>query len=363
MIGIVGSNGHNHSRNEIEFRLLKHLELSALPSLRGFCSATRIAKFPCLKNLSMRSCTQLEAFIFDPTDKSNTIGKDIKDTYLNENIEIGVVQQFLFDNKVEFPRLKSLSMEGLTKLTSIWHSQLSLNSFSRLKDLQVHGCGNLINIFVPSTLGRLNALETLLIKECKSVQVVFELGGIGVRGIHDTLATTQLRSFDFENLDSVEIDSCESLKNIFPVSVARNLHQLKKLIVKSCGVQEIVAREESLQTTPQFVFPKIRNVIFCDMSQLTNFYPGIHVSSWPSLNELMVVQCAKIKVFVAKISSFEGHNESERLCVLHPQSLFLIEKVTKKRGSGKKILFMQSGNKTTTTIKNTKLVFLHKHEP
>ncbi|KAM5553559.1 hypothetical protein ABKV19_025670 [Rosa sericea] len=238
IIEILGSNENDDSDNEIEFRVLKHLELSALPSLRGFCSGTRIVKFPSLVKLSM-SCTQLETFIFDSMGKSNTIGKDIKDTDSSENHETEVVQPFLFDNKVEFPSLKSLSLKGLTKLTTIWHSQLSLNSFSRLKDLEVHGCGNLINIFVPSTMGRLNDLETLLIKECKSVQDVFELGGIDVRGIHDTSVATQLRSCDCQNLESVEIDSCENLKNIFPVSVARNLRQLTRLMVRNCGVEEI----------------------------------------------------------------------------------------------------------------------------
>ncbi|XP_061989737.1 uncharacterized protein LOC133708286 isoform X2 [Rosa rugosa] len=312
MIEIVGSNENDDSENEIEFRVLKHLELSALPSLRGFCSGTRIVKFPSLEKLSM-SCTQLETFIFDSMGKSNTIGKDIKDTDSSKNHEIEVLQPFLFDNKVEFPSLKSLSLKGLTKLTTIWHSQLSLNSFSRLKDLEVHGCG------------RLNVLETLLIKECKYVQDVFELGGIDVRGIHDTSAATQLRSCDCQNLESVEIDSCENLKSIFPVSMARNLQQLERLIVTNCGVEEIIAREEGLQTTPKFVFPKVTQVIFRNLSNLMNFYPGMHVSVWPSLNELRVVQCAKVKVFAEEISNFQGHNESERLSVLILQSLFLID--------------------------------------
>ncbi|KAM5553561.1 hypothetical protein ABKV19_025672 [Rosa sericea] len=297
MIEIVGSNENDDSENEIEFRVLKHLELSALPSLRGFCSGTRIVKFPS------------------------------KDTDSSKNHETEVVRPSLFDNKVDFPRLKSLCLKGLTKLTAIWHSQLSPNSFSRLSDLEVHGCGNLSSIFVPSTRGRLNALATLLIKECKSVQVVFQLEGIDVIGIHDTSAETQLRSFDCENLDSVEIDSCENLKNIFPVSVARNLKQLKSLVVRSCGVQEIVAKEESLQKMPKFVFPKVTDVIFDDLSQLVNFYPDMHVSSWPLLNSLGVCKCGKVDIFVEEISSFQEKGDPKSSSTLiGRQSLFSIEK-------------------------------------
>ncbi|XP_061992069.1 disease resistance protein At4g27190-like [Rosa rugosa] len=326
MIEIVGSNENDDLENEIEFMVLKHLELSALPSLRGFCSGTRIVKFPSLEKLSM-SCTQLETFIFDSMGKSNTIGKDIKDTDSSKNHETEVVQPSLFDNKVDFPRLKSLSLKGLTKLTAIWHSQLSPNSFSRLSDLEVHGCGNLSSIFVPSTIGRLNALVTLLIKECKSVQVVFQLQGVDVKGIHDTSLATQLRSFDCEKLDSVEIDSCENLKNIFPVSVARNLQQLTSLVVRSCGVQEIVAKEESLQATPKFVFPKVTDVIFDDLSQLVNFYPDVHVSSWPLLNSLRVCGCGKVDIFVEEISSFQEKGDPKSSSTLiGRQSLFSIEK-------------------------------------
>ncbi|XP_061993815.1 uncharacterized protein LOC133711734 [Rosa rugosa] len=108
--------------------------------------------------------------------------------------------------------------------------------------------------------------------------------------------------------------------------MARNLKQLKRLIVKSCGVQDIVAREEGLQITPKFVFPKVTQVIFRNLSNLMNFYPEMHVSSWSSLNELWVVQCAKVNMFLKEISSFQGYSEPERLNVLIPQSLFSIEK-------------------------------------
>ncbi|KAM5553433.1 putative disease resistance protein [Rosa sericea] len=323
MIKIVASNGNDNSGNEIEFRVLKHLELSALPSLRGFCSETRIIKFPSLEKLSVTSCAQLETFIFDTMD--NTIVKDIRDTDSSENIETGVVQQFLFDNKVEFPRLKSLSLKGLTKLTTVWHSQLSLNSFSSLKDLEVHECGNLINIFASSTMGRLNALETLLIKECKSVQVVFELGGIDVIEEQDTAVTDQSKPFDCENLNSVEIDSCETLKYIFPASVAKSLPWLSKLIVRKCGVEKIIADEGEPQTTPKFVFSKVTYVSFTELPQLTCFYPAMHASTWPALQKLVVVGCYKLEIFSEALSSFQGKCESN-LSTPIKQSLFSIEK-------------------------------------
>ncbi|KAL6132129.1 hypothetical protein ACLB2K_070500 [Fragaria x ananassa] len=258
MIEIVASSGNDDLANEIEFRVLKHLELSNLPSLRGFCSGARIVKFPCLENLSMTGCTQLEGFVFDSTDKS-TLGNDIEDANSNENIDTGVVQRFLLNNKVELPRLMSLSLEGLTKLTAIWHNQLSDNSF------------------------------------------------------------------DGENLNSVEIDSCESLKYIFPATVAKRLERLSELIVNECGVEEIVAIEGEPQTMPKFIFPKVTCVKFTELPNLTSFYPAMHASSWPALQKLEVFGCSKLEIFAETLASFQGKYESN-LSAPIKQTLFTIEK-------------------------------------
>ncbi|PRQ37003.1 putative P-loop containing nucleoside triphosphate hydrolase, leucine-rich repeat domain, L [Rosa chinensis] len=240
----------DESDEEIVDNLFCHvqdLELKDLPNLTKFCSRnyTELSN-PSIGKLQLVDC-----------NKTNTTCEEIEEIDSTRSLDI-VIQHFLFDNKVEFPNLKKLSIDDLAKLTTIWNNQLSL-----------------------------------------------EIS---------------------KNLETIEIVSCDSLKSIFPVSVARNLRQLTRLIVRNCGVEEIIAREEGQQTTPKFVFPKVTKVIFGNMSQLKNFYPGMHVSIWPSLNELRVVQCAKVKVFAEEISNFQGHNESERLSVLIPQSLFLIEK-------------------------------------
>ncbi|XP_061993813.1 disease resistance protein At4g27190-like [Rosa rugosa] len=227
------------------FCQLQDLELKNLPNLTKFCS--RNYSYPAFGKLQLADCI-----------KTNASHEEIEETDSTRNLDV-VIQHVLFDNKVEFPNLKMLSIDGLAKLTTIWNNQLSLESS--------------------------------------------------------------------KNLEKIKIVSCDSLKSIFPISMARSLEQLKMLIVSSCGVREIVAREEGLQTIPKFVFPKVTKVIFRFLSNLTNFYPGMHVSSWPLLNQLKVMQCAKVKVFAAEISSFQGHNEPERLSVLISHVLFLIERV------------------------------------
>ncbi|KAL6201156.1 hypothetical protein ACLB2K_024871 [Fragaria x ananassa] len=259
MIEIVASSGNDVARNEIEFKMLKHLELSALPSLKGFCSGTHTVKFPSLENLLMSGCTQLEGFILDITTDKNRLGNEIEDI---ESARL--MQRFLFDNKVELPKLTRLTLKGLTKLTTIWNKQIQ---------------------------------------------------------------NTSAAPFDCGTLEYVEIDSCENLENIFPLWVARNLQQLQTLGVTNCGVKEIVAGEERLQTVFKFVFPKVTRVLFGDLSQLVNFYPGMHVCSWPLLNDLRVFECDKVDIFAEEFSSFQEKldgNSSSTL--INRQFLFSIEK-------------------------------------
>ncbi|KAM5553547.1 hypothetical protein ABKV19_025659 [Rosa sericea] len=246
MEAIVSIEESDEENVENIFSQLQDLELKDLPNFTKFWSRNYTAlPNPSFQRLQLENCTKI-----------NTICEEIEEADSKGNLDI-VIQHFLFDNKVEFPNLKKLSIDGLAKLTTIWNNQLSLESS--------------------------------------------------------------------KNLETIEIVSCDSLKTIFSVSMAINLKQLKKLIVKSCGVQEIVAREEGLQTIPKFVFPKVTQVIFRNLSNLMNFYPGMHVSRWPLLNELRVVQCAKVNMFLQEISSFQGHSELERPGVLIPQSFFLIK--------------------------------------
>ncbi|XP_048422348.1 uncharacterized protein LOC125469270 [Pyrus x bretschneideri] len=192
------------------FDKLNRLELYLLPNLARFTSGSYI-KFLSLAYLVLVGCTKLETFIFGAKSGNITTNKEERD------IE-------LFDEKVGFPSLDTLYIWDLPKLKTIFHNQLHSDSFGRLRIMDVRRCHSVINIFGPSIMGRLNTLESLEIEQCQSLQVEY-----------DTSSTTQLNGFECPNLNSIEIDSCDSLKNVFPASVAKDLKQLSKLKVKNCG--------------------------------------------------------------------------------------------------------------------------------
>ena len=63
----------------------------------------------------------------------------------------------------------------------LWHNyQLIPDSFCKLKKLGIARCKNLMNIFLPKMLRRLQNLEKLEIRDCNSVEEVFDISEINV---------------------------------------------------------------------------------------------------------------------------------------------------------------------------------------
>ncbi|KAB2612316.1 disease resistance protein [Pyrus ussuriensis x Pyrus communis] len=324
-------------------------------------------------SMAKYGCTKLETFIFGAKSGNITTNKEERD------IE-------LFDKKVGFPSLEMLSIWGLPKLKTIFHNQLHSDSFGRLRIMDVRRCHSVINIFGPSIMGRLNSLQlvydtssttqlngfecpnlnsveihscdslknvlmpnltTLNVHQCDSLRFLFSssmtkcfrqlknlkisncqiMEEISLQVVYDTSTTTQLNGFECPNLNSVEIDSCDSLKNVFPALVAKDLKQLSELKVKNCGLmEEIVVKEKGPQTTyEEFGFPKVTSMEFDNLPQLRSFYLGLNVSNWPSLNILKFTKCGGVEIFASEFSTYQDKFE-----LGHPrpteQPFFLIEK-------------------------------------
>ena len=230
----------------------------------------------------------------------------------------------------------------------IWPNQLISDFFGKLETLTVSGCTNLINIFPPNTLRMLRNLKELNIYCCDSLEEVFEIQGTNnVEESHD-IAAAELISLRLRNLKKVkhvwsmdpqgiitfgklrtiEIKGCSSLKSVFPTSVAKALTQLERLEIKDCAtVEEIVAKEEGIETTTLFVFPQLTYLELQNLPELKSFYPGNYTSEWPSLKGLRIQKCDKLKTFGSNKSSVEETNGLSHHASLSLQPLFFVEKV------------------------------------
>ncbi|OMO98995.1 Disease resistance protein [Corchorus olitorius] len=342
----------------VQFPLLQSLTLEDLPELISFCSETKRGfgtlyqlalfneevEFPCLENLvlssinveriwpkqlpNMADYTQnLKSLTIEYGDHSIKFPKltlleilycpTLQGFVYKEEKEPSSDQRALFDEKVAFPSLERMNISNLRNLKMIWHNNQPspADSFCKLKILEVEECDQLLTIFPSNLLGTCQGLQTLMVSYCANLEQVFELESLSIR--EKQVVATQLRelnvfnlpklkyiwskdplgAFTFSNLYVVKVRLCDSLKNVFPATVARNLPQLEALkIIDSCEVEQIVSKVEGTATVPiTFEFVRLSSLVLRDLPKLECFYPGKHTTSWPTLNKLKVHNCISLK--------------------------------------------------------------------
>ena len=236
----------------------------------------------------------------------------------------------------------------MDSMNMIWHNQLISDFFGKLETLTISSCTNLTNIVPPNMLRTLWNLKELNIEECSSIEEVFDIQGINnVKESRDIVAA-ELISLTLRNLEKVKhvwsmdpqgiitfgklrtinIEGCSSLKSVFPTSMAKALTQLENLEIKDCAtVEEIVAKEEGIETTTLFEFPKLTTLKFQNLPELKSFYPGNHTLELPPLKDLHIKKCDKLKIFGSNKSSVEETNGLSHHASLILQPLFFVEKV------------------------------------
>ncbi|KAH7521876.1 hypothetical protein FEM48_Zijuj07G0078500 [Ziziphus jujuba var. spinosa] len=288
------------------FKHLTIIQVEKCPKLKNLFTFSTALHFLQLQEIKVVDCDNLKEIVVDENEENfeaqdctklgpfipGRVSKNIRDDALH----------YLFDEKVGFPSLEKLVIEGLHKLRTIWHTQLDPNSFCKLTEIQVDACQSLIRILEPCILQRLDSnVRVLDIRNCGSLQAVF----------NDTLlAPHHSEMFSCRNLCEVYIRNCRNLKNVFPAYMARNrnLKKLQTLWIHHCEtVEEIIGEEVGVEeaTMPKFVFPSAKDVCLYNLPQLSSFYPGMHTSKWPSLTEFLVYRCDKLEMLAAESSCLQ----------------------------------------------------------
>ncbi|KAL3008978.1 hypothetical protein AAZX31_07G061100 [Glycine max] len=242
------------------------------------------------------------------------------------------------DKVCVFPKLEEIQLDQMDKLTDIWQAEVSVDSFSSLTSVYIYSCNKLDKIFPSHMEGWFASLNSLKVHSCQSVKVIFEIkdsqqvdasGGIDtnlqvvdVRGL-PKLEQVWSRDpggiLNFKKLQSIQVSSCERLRNVFPASVAKDVPKLEYMSVGSCdGIVEIVACEDGSETnTEQLVFPELTYMDLGYLSSIQHFYRRRHTIECPKLKKLVVKECnKKLKTF----QTGESNNEED-------EAVFSAEKI------------------------------------
>ncbi|KAK1394705.1 hypothetical protein POM88_013761 [Heracleum sosnowskyi] len=216
-----------------------------------------------------------------------------------DNSAISSGYQPLFDGMVALPSLEELHIEDLEYTSDIWGNHYfsdNESSFCKLKNLEVSKCEKLEIVIPLALLHRLRNLEFLGVYSCNSL--TSEVGTFGTSTVvRPLLALSEmvledlpclkkigLNSRDhygsltlYPNLKKLSISDCDSLRHVFPSSIARDLMHLEKLEVFSCKMMTEIIGEGEQEITEQdvsnvIVFPELTELRLTGLPNLTSFW-------------------------------------------------------------------------------------------
>ncbi|KAI7997471.1 hypothetical protein LOK49_LG10G02702 [Camellia lanceoleosa] len=203
-----GRGEDGHVTNKIEFPHLEYISLTELEVLTGFSRGIDKIEFPQLKKLHIKYLPKVKSFF--PSESILHSDENRNATLLS-----------IFPQQVVFPRLEELELVDLPNASDLWCSELSTASFCKLRSLMVKDCHGLVRNVVPAHILKMPPnLEKVEIYNCDSVEEVFGLGG------H--------QGNPLENIRTLIVKCCGSLRNMFSPSVARCFVCLQELIIHDC---------------------------------------------------------------------------------------------------------------------------------
>jgi len=159
-------------------------------------------------------------------------------------------------------------------------------------------CQFLSDVILPlNLLPFLTNLKTLKVRNCNSVKAIFDVKcttqGRDMTSTGETLpfpmkklTLSQLQNLknvwnedphgilSMLYLQEVHVEDCEGLTSVFPASIAKDIVELKNLVVKNCeGLMTIVA-EDNIDPSLELMFPcpRVRSLKLQGLSKLKYFY-------------------------------------------------------------------------------------------
>ncbi|CAL5394574.1 unnamed protein product [Camellia sinensis] len=319
------------------FRQLKDVDILHCEKLVNVGSSNIPRQLPKLKQLNVSFCRELKVIALKnrgeqeekAENNNNTISfpqltrlklKDLQslESFLTSRSET----QSLFTSQVTFPALKTLHIDGLTKIIEIWDTKLlPSESFRQLRGVDILRCEKLVNVgsfYMPRQLPKLQQLNVRCCRELKVIVLKIGMEEEGkVENNNNTISFPKLRSLRLKDLQSLEsFFTCKSeTQSLFTSQVT--FPALQKLyIIGLTKITEIWDRK----LVPSESFRQLRDVDILCCEKLVNVGSSNMPQKLPKLEKLNVWFCRKLKAIVLKNGGEEEENaENDNNTISFPQ--------------------------------------------
>nr|AAC02203.1 resistance protein candidate [Lactuca sativa] len=189
----------------ITFPKLKFLSLCGLPKLSGLCDNVKIIELPQLMELELDDIPGFTSIY--PMKKFETFS--------------------LLKEEVLIPKLEKLHVSSMWNLKEIWPCEFNMSEEVKFREIKVSNCDKLVNLFPHKPISLLHHLEELKVKNCGSIESLFNihLDCVGATG----------DEYNNSGVRIIKVISCDKLVNLFPHNPMSILHHLEELEVENCG--------------------------------------------------------------------------------------------------------------------------------
>ncbi|KAH9686633.1 Disease resistance protein [Citrus sinensis] len=323
---IISENRADQVIPHFVFPQLTTLMLHDLPKLRFLYPGMHTWEWPALETLVVYGCDKLKIFAADLSQN-------------NGNDQLGIpAQQPLLPLEKIVPNLKELSLSG-KDVKMILQADFPQHLFGSLRRLEIaaddsacfpiwnvlerfHNLEMLSLLFFPSHeelfsmegclekhAGKLAMIKELqlywhyhleqLCKQDSKLGPIFQyLESLKVFHCQSLLILLPSSSVSFGNLTKLVAFGCKELIRLVTSSTAKTLVRLVAIEIYGCrAMTEVVTNDKDGVEKEEIVFRKLKTLELFDLDSLTSFCSANYTFKYPSLQDLHVIGCPKMKIF------------------------------------------------------------------
>ncbi|KMT12698.1 hypothetical protein BVRB_4g087960 [Beta vulgaris subsp. vulgaris] len=296
---------------------LSEIEAHSCPEIKSLFTVGISQTLCSLTTLRVYNCKELKNII-EPGD--------CEAQYLNgrcfcelESLYVGncemlecVFPVFMVQN---FPCLKSLKVEDCPKLENIFHADMasarrnSMNS-EVIPLQQVYNCEELDSIsdsigeeeslssFFKSSSSDEESLESIYEHSCE--ELLLETSFEPIAREEYCAPQSNLPHACLPYLKQIQVERCDKLKTLFPLSIAQHLPRLKKVHIKRASQLEqlFIEDREAYEGDKNIMLPKLKMIVLEELPYLISICPPDYVLSCQSFVQLprVAIENCKMKV-------------------------------------------------------------------
>ncbi|XP_043814219.1 uncharacterized protein LOC110605262 isoform X3 [Manihot esculenta] len=183
--------------------------------------------------------------------------------------------------------LSDASFEDIIFCEEIIGEEIRPQSLVKLKELSLSKLPRLKHLRDAKLLSVFQSLETLNVMECGRLQVLVA------------------SSVSFQNLTTLQVSNCQGLVNLLSSSTARSLERLEKMKIEECElIQEVIVAEvDKEEEENEICFNQLKCLELRRLPSLSSFCSGNLTFNFPSLEEVILVECPNMKIFAQEVST------------------------------------------------------------